>query len=117
MPRNLRIEYEGAMYHVLNRGDRREPIFRDDADRKRFLRDHGWSSCPEYLKPPTRRWSWLRGERWLGEMRLPKDSTACRRELEQQMEVRRPQETGGEEWVAIRRGRFFGADHVFEISG
>jgi REP element-mobilizing transposase RayT len=37
MPRPLRIEYEGAIYHLMNRGDRREPIFRDDADRKRFL--------------------------------------------------------------------------------
>jgi REP element-mobilizing transposase RayT len=37
MPRPLRIEYEGAVYHVMNRGDRREPIFRDDADRLRFL--------------------------------------------------------------------------------
>jgi len=37
VPRKLRIEYEGAICHVLNRGDRREPIFRDDADRKRFL--------------------------------------------------------------------------------
>ena len=37
MPRKLRIEYEGAIYHVMNRGDRREPIFRDGADRKRFL--------------------------------------------------------------------------------
>lgn len=37
MPRQLRVEYPGAIYHVLNRGDRREPIFRDDADRERFL--------------------------------------------------------------------------------
>ena len=37
MPRALRIEYPGAIYHAMNRGDRREPIFRDDADRKRFL--------------------------------------------------------------------------------
>ena len=28
MPRKLRIEFEGAIYHVMNRGDRREPIFR-----------------------------------------------------------------------------------------
>ena len=41
MPRTLRIEYEGAICHVLNRGDRREPIFRDDADRKRFLETLG----------------------------------------------------------------------------
>ena len=41
MPRKLRIEYEGALYHVINRGDRREPIFRDDPDRKRFLETLG----------------------------------------------------------------------------
>ena len=37
MPRPLRIEYAGAIYHVMNRGDRREAIFRDDRDRERFL--------------------------------------------------------------------------------
>ena len=37
MPRKLRIQYPGAMYHVMNRGDRREEIFRDEADRRRFL--------------------------------------------------------------------------------
>ena len=37
MARPLRIEYEGACYHVLSRGDRRENIFRDDTDRERFL--------------------------------------------------------------------------------
>ena len=210
MPRKLRIEYEGAIYHVMNRGDRREPIFRDGADRKRFLetleecctktdwqvhalclmvnhfhlvvetpkanlvagmkwflgtytarfnRRHklfghlfsgrykalvvdaaspgyfrtvceyvhlnpvrakllaaeqplraSWSSFPEYLKPPTRRWPWLRVERLFGEMRLPKDSAAGRREFDRQMETRRRQEGGDEEWAAIRRGWFFGAD-------
>src|SRR5882672_2677179 len=37
MPRQLRIEYPGALYHLMNRGDRREPIFKDDLDRQRFL--------------------------------------------------------------------------------
>ena len=37
MPRRARIEYEGAFYHVLCRGDRREAIFRDDEDRQSFL--------------------------------------------------------------------------------
>jgi putative transposase len=37
MARPLRIEYPGAIYHVLSRGDRREAIFRADADRKLFL--------------------------------------------------------------------------------
>jgi len=37
MPRALRVEYAGAIYHVMNRGDRREAIFRDDQDREVFL--------------------------------------------------------------------------------
>jgi len=37
MPRKLRVEYEGAIYHIMNRGDRREPIFVDDEDRQLFL--------------------------------------------------------------------------------
>jgi putative transposase len=37
MPRSVRIEYPGAVYHVMCRGDRREAIFQDDADREMFL--------------------------------------------------------------------------------
>jgi|SRR5581483_5647409 len=37
MARKLRVEYPGAIYHVMNRGDRREPIFKDDKDRTLFL--------------------------------------------------------------------------------
>jgi REP element-mobilizing transposase RayT len=37
VPRKLRIQYPGAIYHVMNRGDQREDIFNDDADRERFL--------------------------------------------------------------------------------
>jgi len=37
MPRKLRVEYPRAIYHVMHRGDRREPIFRDEEDRKLFL--------------------------------------------------------------------------------
>ncbi len=37
MARKLRIEYPGAIYHVMNRGDRQEPIYEDDSDRERFL--------------------------------------------------------------------------------
>ncbi len=33
MARQLRIQYEGAIYHLMSRGDRREEIFRDDLDR------------------------------------------------------------------------------------
>ena len=38
MPRNARIEFPGAVYHVLDRGDRREAIFVDEEDRDIFLR-------------------------------------------------------------------------------
>ncbi len=41
MPRPLRIEYEGARYHVMSRGDGREAIFQADGDRREFLRTLG----------------------------------------------------------------------------
>jgi putative transposase len=41
MARKLRVEYPGAIYHVMNRGDRREPIFRDEEDRQQFVRTLG----------------------------------------------------------------------------
>ncbi len=37
MARKLRIEYPGAIYHVINRGDQREAIFHDDRDRELFV--------------------------------------------------------------------------------
>ncbi len=37
MARPLRIQYAGARYHVMSRGDRREAIFLDDKDRQQFL--------------------------------------------------------------------------------
>jgi hypothetical protein len=41
MSRPLRIEFPGTIYHVTSRGDRREPIFDDDADRRVFLETVG----------------------------------------------------------------------------
>jgi putative transposase len=41
MARKLRVQYPGAIYHAMNRGDRREPIFLDDKDRHQFLRTLG----------------------------------------------------------------------------
>lgn len=37
MTRAWRIEYEGALYHVLSRGNERGPIVFDDRDRKMFI--------------------------------------------------------------------------------
>jgi REP element-mobilizing transposase RayT len=39
--RKGRIEFAGAVYHVLDRGDRREAIVRSDGDRAAFLRTLG----------------------------------------------------------------------------
>ena len=54
MARSIRIEFPGAFYHVMARGNRRESIYKDDTDRRFFLgaladacgmtgwRVHGW---------------------------------------------------------------------------
>ena len=49
MPRRLRIEFEGAIYHVMTRGNARQKIVLDDADRRRLIDGleqsvvrHGW---------------------------------------------------------------------------
>jgi REP element-mobilizing transposase RayT len=212
MARKLRVEYEGAIYHLMNRGDHREPIFKDDEDREAFLvtlgevcektgwqvqalclmpnhfhlvletpqpnlvagmkwflgtytarfnrrhkvfghlfsgrykslivdgsgngylktvcdyvhlnpvrarlltpeqalSEYRWSSWPEYLKSPSKRWKWLRVDRLLGEYGMPQDSAAGRRYLVECLELRRQAEEDGD-FKAIRRGWFFGGDKL-----
>lgn len=57
MPRQVRIEYEGAFYHVMARGNRRNPIFAspDGADEELFLRT--LSDCCE--RTGFRVWAWV----------------------------------------------------------
>lgn len=208
MARKLRVEYTGAIYHVMSRGDRRAAIFKDDKDRQCFvatlagacektgwrvhayclmanhfhlvvetprgnlvagmkwflgtytgrfnrrhklfghlfsgrykalivdgsgsgylktvceyvhlnpvrakllspeepLRRYRWSSWPEYLKRPRQRPGWLHVARLLGELGIPKDSPAGRRELERVMEAQRQGKEGGR-YKAIRRGWYLG---------
>ena len=38
MPCQLRVQYPGAIYHVMSRGNRREKIFLDDVDRQDFIK-------------------------------------------------------------------------------
>jgi len=208
MARKLRVQYPGAVYHVMSRGNRRERIFVDDRDRRKFLqtlseacqktgwqehayclmknhfhavvetpepnlvdgmkwllgtytsrfnrrhrvvghlfsgrykalpvdgsgngylktacdyvhlnperakllrseeslRQYPWSSYGEYLKAPRQRLRWIRVDRLLGEMRIPRDSAAGRREFERQMEERRRSEDT--EWIKkMRRGWYLG---------
>ncbi len=37
MARKPRIEYEGAFYHVITRGNQRQKIFREDEDYNKYL--------------------------------------------------------------------------------
>lgn len=50
MARPLRIEYDGAVYHLTSRGNARKAIYGDDADRQLFL---------ETLRNVTKRYNWL----------------------------------------------------------
>ena len=38
MPRQMRIDFPGAIHPVMSRGDRRENIYLDDVDRQDFLK-------------------------------------------------------------------------------
>jgi REP element-mobilizing transposase RayT len=212
MARKLRVEYPGAIYHVMNRGDLREPIFQDDLDRRRFvetlgeacaktswqvhayclmenhfhlvvetplanlvagmkwflgtytsrfnrrhkvfghlfsgrykalivdgsgngylrtvcdyvhlnpvraklltdkqpLRSYLWSSYGHYLQAPTKRPAWLRVDRLLGEMSIPRDSVAGRRQFDRGMEERRHRDEPGQ-WKSVERGWCLG-DEAF----
>jgi REP element-mobilizing transposase RayT len=48
MARPLRVEYPGAYYHVINRGNNQEKIFKNDRDKEKFL---------EYLAKANQRFS------------------------------------------------------------
>lgn len=48
MARPLRIEYPGAYYHVINRGNNREKIYQNDRDKEKFI---------EYLEKASERYS------------------------------------------------------------
>jgi len=41
MSRPVRLEFEGALYLITSRGDRRENIYEDDIDRETFLETFG----------------------------------------------------------------------------
>ena len=73
------------------------------------LRAYRWSSFPAYLERPGRRSPWLRVERVLGEMGIPKDGAAGRPQFERLVEERRAQDQP-EEYGRIRRGWCWGEE-------
>jgi putative transposase len=50
MARPLRIEYDGAVYHITSRGNEKKPIFRNEEDRENFLKT---------LNDVNNRYNWL----------------------------------------------------------
>ena len=50
MARPLRIQFPGAIYHIISRGDRKEDIFNDSTDRIIFLK---------VLETVIKRYNWL----------------------------------------------------------
>ena len=97
MPRPLRVGFAGAIYHLMSRGDRQEPIFLDDVDRQTFLRTlgeacekTGWQThaYPLYISV-RRRPPWLRVDRWLGEHGILEDGAPGRLEFQRRREQRR----------------------------
>jgi REP element-mobilizing transposase RayT len=88
MARKLRVEYPGAIYHVMNRGDHREPIFRDDTDRQRFIstlgeacdktewRVHAWCLMANHFHLVLAGQSGGRNEMVVGRLHQPLQSPA-----------------------------------------
>ena len=73
MPRQLRIQYPGAMYHVMCRGNRRQDIFLDDVDRQDFLKTlrRGWClGSREFKKQQLEALEGQVGQHHFGELRL-----------------------------------------------
>ena len=71
------------------------------------MRSYVWSSYGHYLQASRKRPAWMRVDRLLGEMGIPQDSRAGRRQFELQIEQRRQREEPGQ-WKSVERGWFVG---------
>ena len=116
------------MYHVMNRGDQREDIFRDDEDRQKFLSTLG-EACAKtewqvhayclmrnhfHLVLETPQPNLVFGMKWLlgvytTAKGIPKDSEAGRRQFDLQMERRRAEESAAD-YEQIRRDWVLGSE-------
>jgi len=90
MPRELGVEYSGAIYHVMNRGDQREDIFRDDEDRTRFLAtlsDPGKVAIARQLRrETTMSLKWVANNLTMG--KLDDRGKPCERERDHQLSLK-----------------------------
>ena len=84
MARPLRMDQEDTCYHVLNRGNERRAIFRDDGDREGFLTRLG-RHRERATRDALMYWLWREGRFRLGQIAPHFDvgyaavSQACRR--------------------------------------
>jgi REP element-mobilizing transposase RayT len=103
MPRKLRVQYPGAMYHVMSRGGWREDIFLDDVDRQDFLKTLA-EACQKtdwqihayclmrnhyHLVLETPDANLVAGMAWLQSCVMGSDTAANRQEFERRMETRK----------------------------
>jgi hypothetical protein len=90
MARQVRIEYAGATYHFMTRGNQGQEVFIDDFDRTVWLETlgeacekTGWSSYPSYLRARRQRPVWLATDRVMGNVGLePGDRSSYEAHLE-----------------------------------
>jgi hypothetical protein len=66
MPRQVRIQYRGAMYHVMSRGNRRQEIYLDD----KALRRGWWLGSEEFKEQKLEDLNGQVGQHHFGQMRL-----------------------------------------------
>jgi hypothetical protein len=59
MPRQMRMENPGAIYHVMSRGDQREPVFLDEGCRPYFLKTLGDGWAPGGKQMNSHKWTKL----------------------------------------------------------
>jgi len=71
------------------------------------LVSYAWSSYPFYIQRPARRPIWLRVDRVLGGLGIPRDSTAGRRRFEEIMEAQRARDSS-KTYDPIRHGWYLG---------
>ncbi len=111
LPRKLRLQYPGAMYHAMSRGDRREKVFLDDVDRHDLIKtlaevwSYLWSTYSAYLAAAEHRPGRTRVDRSLGEHVIHQDSVVGRQRFEELMERRRAAEIDTEALRACFRIR------------
>jgi len=106
MVRPLRLEFAGALYHVIARGDRREAIFLNDRDRETFLNLLSQVCARLYYRKSNRTWMSIPPPRGCGQA-LRKASTATHQAI---TTARSPQETtpmpnSGRETASPAEGR------------